>query len=325
MNFTVPDEHSNERIEAVRQFNRMYTKIIGVLDEGVLRTPYSLTEARVLVELAHQTSSEVSQLRKLLGLDAGYLSRLLAKFEADGLVARERSERDARRQLITLTPAGKDVFGMLDERSREQVRQLLGQLPEDGQSRLVNAMEMIQTQLGGGEPADRVVLRPARSGDFGWVVQRHGALYAQEYGWGPAFEALTARIVADYIDYHQPDREAAWIAQVHGEPVGSVFCVREDDTTAKLRLLLVEPAARGHGVGSALVAECISFAKAAGYRAIQLWTVDVLAAARRIYQRAGFTLVHQERGPSGFGDQLIGQTWRLELRSCGTPAPGRPA
>lgn len=301
-----------ERIEAVRRFNRAYTKIVGVLDERMLSTPYSLTEARVLFELAHRASTEVPELRTSLDLDAGYLSRMLARFEADGLVVRERSTEDARRQVIQLTPAGKDVFRMLDERSSEHVRELLAGLPEEDQARLVSAMELIRTRLTEPSARDTVVVRPARPGDFGWVVQRHGALYHQEYGWDRKFEALTARVVADFIDNFDPDREAAWIAELRGEPVGSVFCVRKDETTAKLRLLLVEPGARGYGVGSRLVDECLSFARVGGYRAIELWTVDILMAARRIYQRAGFTLVAEERGTT-FSDELFGQTWRLEL------------
>lgn len=308
---------SDERIDAVRRFNRMYTKIVGVLNESMLSTPYSLTEGRVLFELAHRASIEVPELRTTLDLDPGYLSRLLARFEADGLVVRERSTADARRQVIQLTPAGKDVFRMLDERANEQVRGLLSGLTEEDRVRLVGAMELIRTRLTEPGARDTVMLRPARPGDFGWVVQRHGALYHREYGWDRRFEALTARVVADFIENYDPDREAAWIAELRGEPVGSVFCVRKDETTAKLRLLLVEPGARGHGVGSRLVDECVAFARAAGYRAIELWTVDILVAARQIYQRAGFTLVHEQRGTT-FSDELVGQTWRLELYLRGT-------
>jgi DNA-binding MarR family transcriptional regulator/GNAT superfamily N-acetyltransferase len=301
-----------ERVDAVREFNRFYTRVIGLLDERMLSTPYSLTEARVLFELAHRAEMPVTVLRKALGLDAGYLSRLLGKFEADGLVVRERSERDGRQQVVALTAAGKDVFRMLDGRSSEQVSELLGGMTDENQRRLVQAMDVIRFQLGDRPRPDTVVLRPPRPGEYGWVVQRHGALYAQEYGWDSTFEGLTARVVADYLAGHDPRREAAWIAEVHGEPAGSVFCVRKDDTTAKLRLLLVEPGARGHGVGSRLVKECVAFARGAGYRTMELWTVDVLVSARRIYEHEGFRLVAEDRKPR-FGKDLVGQTWRLVL------------
>jgi DNA-binding MarR family transcriptional regulator/GNAT superfamily N-acetyltransferase len=300
------------RVNAVREFNRMYTRVIGVLDEHMLSTPYSLTEARVLYELAHRDSLAVATLRRTLGLDAGYLSRLLAKFETDGLVTRERSDADGRQQVARLTEPGRDVFQMLDGRSGEQVRQLLAGITDGNQRRLVAAMDVIRTQLGEAPRPETVVLRPARAGDYGWVVHRHGALYAKEYGWDHSFEASAARIIADHLDNHDPDREAAWIAELHGEPAGSIFCVRKDGTTAKLRLLLVEPSARGHGVGSRLVRECVEFARATGYRAMELWTVDVLVAARRIYQSEGFRLVAEEKAHL-FGHDLTGQTWRLDL------------
>ncbi|HEV2779044.1 MAG TPA: helix-turn-helix domain-containing GNAT family N-acetyltransferase [Actinophytocola sp.] len=308
MNATVPAE----RIQAVREFNRMYTKIIGLLDESMLSTPYSLTEARVLFELSRHPKLEVSVLRKTLGLDPGYLSRLLARFETDGLVERERSTRDGRVQVIRLTATGKEVFQLLDGRSSDQVRALLAGITDEGQRRLVQAMDVITQHLGTERRRETVVLRPPRPGDFGWIVQRHGTLYAEEYGWDSSFEGMTARIVGDYLAEHDPRREAAWIAEVHGEPAGSVFCMRKDDATARLRLLLVEPSARGLGVGTRLVRECLAFARGAGYRAMELWTVDVLAAARRIYQREGFQLVSEDRRRR-FGHDLNGQTWRLEL------------
>jgi DNA-binding MarR family transcriptional regulator/GNAT superfamily N-acetyltransferase len=314
MTVAVPEE----RIQAVRAFNRMYTKVIGVLEERMLSTPYSLTEVRVLFELAHRDSMPVTLLRQTLGLDPGYLSRLLARFESDGLVARERSASDARAQVVALTAAGKDVFGKLDTLSSEQVGELLASLSEQNQRRLVQAMDVIRGQLGDRPRPDTMVLRAPGVGDFGWVIHRHGAVYAQEYGWDASFEGLTARVVADYLDDHDPQREAAWVADLHGEPAGCVFCVRKDDHTAKLRLLLVEPSARGHGVGSRLVKECVRFARGAGYRAMELWTVDVLVAARRIYQHEGFRLVAEEKARH-FGRELVGQTWRLELSR---PHPG---
>jgi DNA-binding MarR family transcriptional regulator/GNAT superfamily N-acetyltransferase len=300
------------RIDAVREFNRMYTKVIGVLDEGLLSSPYSLTEVRVLFELAHRGSTEVGVLRRALGLDAGYLSRLLAKFDSAGLITRDRSTRDGRQQVAELTAEGKEVFAGLDERSSEQVRGLLGGLTEDNQRRVVQAMDVIRVQLGERPRPETVVLRPPRPGDLGWVVHRHGALYAAEYGWSGEFEALTAQVIADFLRHNDPSREAAWIAEVRGEPAGSVLCVRKDEQTAKLRLLLVEPSARGHGVGARLVRECVAFARAADYRAMELWTVDVLVSARRIYQHEGFQLVEETREHL-FGHDLTGQTWRLAL------------
>lgn len=302
-----------DRVAAVRAFTRFFTAIIGVLDEGLLRSPYSLTEARVIFELAQTDRTEVVQLRRSLGLDPGYLSRMLARFETDGLVVRERSGSDARRQVIGLTTTGREVFAMLDSRSAEQVATLLSDLSEGDQRRVVEAMETVRAVLGSTPRPGDYDIRRLRPGELGWVVQRHGVLYAEEYGWDDTFEALVARIVADYVDDRDPRREAAWIAEAGGQPVGCVFCVRgDDDATAKLRLLLVEPAARGMGIGGRLVDECIRFARSAGYRTLTLWTNDVLVAARRIYQRAGFELVEENEHHS-FGHDLVGQYWRLEL------------
>lgn len=303
---------SAERVDAVREFNRMYTKVIGVLNEGLLSSPYSLTEVRVLFELSHRGSTEVTTLRRTLGLDAGYLSRLLAKFESGDLVRRERSAEDGRQQVVELTAHGKDVFEALDEKAVDQVRELLAGITDEHQRRVVQAMDVIRLHLGDRPRPETVVLRPPRPGDLGWVVQRHGALYAQEYRWDASFEGLTARVVADFVEHRDPQCEASWIAELHGENAGCVFCVRQDEHTAKLRLLLVEPSARGHGIGARLVRECVAFARTAGYRALELWTVDVLIAARRIYQHEGFRLVSQEKRHM-FGHDLTGQTWRLEL------------
>ncbi len=301
-----------ERIDAVRQFNRLYTKIVGVLDEKMLDSPYSLTEIRVLFELSQRPTMAVTALRRTLGLDPGYLSRLLARFEADGLVARERSAEDGRQQVVALTAAGKDVFQSLDGKSSDQVRQLLSGFTEENQRRLVQAMDVIRVQLGERPRPETVTLRPPRSGDFGWIIHRHGVLYSQEYGFDTTFEGRIAKIVAGYLESHDPEREAAWVAEVHGEPAGSVFCVRKDDHTATLRLLLVEPSTRGFGVGSKLVKECVNFARAAGYRTTELWTVDVLHAARRIYQHEGFRLIDEDKQHI-WGKNLTGQTWRLNL------------
>jgi len=312
----MPTPVSSDRISAVRAFNRSYTTFLGALDEHLLSSPYSLTEARVLFELGQRDETEVSTLRRAIDLDAGYLSRLLARFEENGLVHRDRSGSDARRQVIRLTTTGRDAFRMLDAKSIGQIRALLADLTIAEQDRLIEAMDMIRNRIE--RPADRppVTLRPPEPGDFGWVIARNGALYAAEHGWDGSYEALVAQIVAAYLGEHDPARETAWIAELDGERVGAVFCVRQDDTTARLRLLHVEPSARGTGVGSVLVDECVRFARAAGYRAMELWTVSLLAPARRIYQRAGFELVVEET-KQRFGHELTGQTWRLELHSRG--------
>jgi DNA-binding MarR family transcriptional regulator/GNAT superfamily N-acetyltransferase len=300
-------------VPAVRAFNRFYTNRIGVLHSGLLDTAYSLTEARILFELAQSGAVEVTQLRRGLDIDPGYLSRILRRFEAVGLVVRQRSATDARRQVIRLTAQGAAAFNDLDTRSAAQIRDLLSGVGEADRRRLVGAMRTIQEILAeSGRPAS-FLLRPLAPGDLGWVVQRHGALYAEEYGWDASFEALVARIVADYAQHHDPRRENAWIAEVDGQPVGCVFCVRRDDETAQLRLLLVEPGARGGGIGRRLVDECVRFATRAGYRTIVLWTNDVLVDARRIYERAGFELVSEEKHHS-FGHDLVGQYWQRGLQ-----------
>jgi DNA-binding MarR family transcriptional regulator/GNAT superfamily N-acetyltransferase len=306
-----PDGARVERIDTVRAFNRFYTHLIGVVSEGLLETPYSLTEARVIFELAQRELSEVAVLRRSLDLDAGYLSRILSRFAADGLIRRERSADDARRQVTGLTDRGRAVFRDLDARSGEQIGQILSGLPEEEQRRLVGAMEAIEGILGEDRRPAMYVLRPFGPGDFGWVVQRHGALYAAEYGWDITFEALVARIVADFAEAGE-ERGDAWIAEVDGEPAGCVFCVPKSERVAQLRLLLVEPSARGIGIGGRLVEECVRFARRCGYDELVLWTNDVLAEARRIYERAGFELVKE--GPHhSFGHDLVEQTWRRKL------------
>jgi DNA-binding MarR family transcriptional regulator/GNAT superfamily N-acetyltransferase len=299
-------------VAAVREFNRFYTGVLGLLREGLLDTPYSLTEARIIFELARQDEAEVAQMRRWLDLDAGYLSRILARFEADGLVRRSRSPGDGRRQVIGLTQAGRAVFGRLDALSNEQIRGLLAPIPAARRSRLTAAMAGVREILAATPAAGTVVLRPPVPGDLGWAVQRNAALYAAEYRWDETYEALVARIVADYAARADRTGEAAWIAEVAGERAGCVFCMRKSEQTAQLRLLLVEPSARGMGIGERLVAECLAFAPRAGYREIVLWTNDVLHAARRIYERAGFELVRS--GPHhSFGHDLVGQDWRLPL------------
>lgn len=301
------------RVATVRAFNRLYTGVIGVLDEGPADAEYSLSEARVIFELAQQDTTQVTDLRKRLDLDAGYASRLLTRLDGRGLLVRERSDEDARRQVIRLTENGRKAFAVLDARSVDRIGSLLGRFGDDEQGRLLGAMDTI-TSLVGERPSDpTLVLRPPRPGDFGWVVHRHGALYSREYGWDERFEALVARVVADYVDRRGEPRQAGWIAELGGERVGSVFCMpAEDERTAKLRMLLLEPAARGRGVGKRLVTECVEFARASGYAAMELWTVSLLDAARAVYQKAGFRLVSEETIP-GFGYELTGQNWRLEL------------
>lgn len=300
-------------VAAVRRFNRFYTRQIGVLHEHLLESEFSLTEVRVLYELAHRDAPTATEIRGELALDAGYLSRLLRGFERRGLVARRRSAADGREHLVALTPRGRAVLSPLEARSNAEVAALLGALSTTDGERLVAAMRTIERLLDGGAgPRGGYRLRRHRPGDMGWVVQRHGALYYQEYGWDERFEALVAGIVAQFIEKLDPGAERCWIAERDGEPVGCVFVVRRSKTVAQLRLLLVEPAARGLGIGRRLVGECLRFARHAGYAKIMLWTNDVLHAARRIYEQAGFRLRHQERHTS-FGHDLVGQTWERDL------------
>jgi DNA-binding MarR family transcriptional regulator/N-acetylglutamate synthase-like GNAT family acetyltransferase len=303
---------SADRIAAVRAFNRSYTTFLDLLNEHHLNTPYSLTEARVLYELGQRDETEVAALRQATGIDAGYLSRLLSRFEDKALITRDRSGSDARRQIIRLTEQGQDAFYVLDMKTVGHIRALLADLSDDEQVRLLDAMDMIRRRIDRPTGRPDVTLRAPAPGDFGWVIERNGALYAGEHGFDSSYEALVASIVAQYLDKHDPAVERAWIAELRGERVGAIFCVRKDDTTAKLRLLHVEPSARGAGVGTLLVDECVHFARSSGYRAMELWTVSLLTPARRIYQRAGFQLVDEETGPR-FGRELTGQTWRLSL------------
>jgi DNA-binding MarR family transcriptional regulator/N-acetylglutamate synthase-like GNAT family acetyltransferase len=278
-----------------------------------LHTPYSLTEARILFEIAHRDDLSASDLSRELGVDPGYLSRILARLERRGLIDKVRSEIDGRRRLLSLTPDGEDAFSLLDGRSREEVAEMLGGLSEGDQRRLLEAMRTIEGILEKGfKYSEPFFLRLHEPGDMGWVVHRHGVLYAQEYGWDERFEALVAQIVADFVNNYDPTRERCWIAEMNGERVGCVFLVKASDTVAKLRLLLVEPKARGLGLGSRLVEECIRFARSRGYRTLTLWTNSVLDAARHIYEKQGFKLVEEEEHHS-FGQDLIGQTWELAL------------
>jgi len=302
-----------ERIGAIRQFNRFFTRQIGVLREGLLHSSYSLTEARILFELGHRDQLTASDLGRELGLDAGYLSRILASLEQQGLLEKVRSENDGRQRLLSLTTAGRSAFDLLDRRSRDEVLEMLDDLSEEDQQCLLKAMQTIESILTHGlKFSEPFVLRPHEPGDMGWITHRHGVLYAQQYGWDEHFEALVAQIVADFINNYNPERERCWIAEMNGEIVGSVFVVQSSETVAKLRLLLVEPRARGLGLGSRLVEECIRFARRRGYQKLMLWTNSVLVEARHIYQKKGFQLVAEESHHS-YGHDLIGETWELPL------------
>ncbi|TPN81893.1 MarR family transcriptional regulator [Mesorhizobium sp. CU2] len=310
---TVHNHPGKDRIDAVRAFNRFYTRQIGLLDEGLLKSPFSLTEARVLYELAHRDGLVASDLVRDLGLDPGYVSRLLKKFEERGLVERAASEVDARRASIAITPAGRDAFAPLNQGSHEQVAALLDRLALAEQERLVKAMRTVQDLLGDkAEAKVPYILRPLQVGDIGWITRRQGMLYTEEYGWDGTYEGLVAEILGEFVKKFDPQWERAWIAERGGEVVGSVFIVRKSPQVAKLRLLYVEPSARGLGIGARLVDECIAFSRAKGYKTLTLWTNDILGAARRIYQAAGFKLVAEDRHHS-FGKDLVGQTWDLEL------------
>ncbi|MBZ5539451.1 MAG: helix-turn-helix domain-containing GNAT family N-acetyltransferase [Acidobacteriia bacterium] len=302
-----------QRIDAVRQFNRFYTRKIGVLRERLLSSPFSLTKARVLYELAHRQNPTASELGKEMGLDGGYLSRILRGFERRGLLARKASQADARQSLLSLTSLGRKTFLSLDTHSQDEVGAMLRTLPVPEQTRLIAAMRVIENLLSS-PSKERVpyLLRPHQPGDMGWVVHRHGTLYAQEYGYDQQFEGLVASIVAEFLHHYNPKHERCWIAERNGEFAGSVFLVRKSKTVAKLRLLLVEPAARGLGIGARLVGECVRFARQVGYRKITLWTQSDLYAARHIYRQSGFRLLGRKPHHS-FGRDLVAETWELKL------------
>lgn len=308
----MPAERDNA-IAEIRDFNRFYTRVIGVLDDSLLGSPFSLTEARVLYDLGRAEVTETGELRELLGLDRGYLSRILAGFERSGLIRRERSSRDRRRQVIRLSPKGRRALDDLERRSDEQAAELLDSLADTDKARMLGGMVAIRGALDAspGEAA-QFELRAPREGELGWIVSRHGTLYSRFYGWDSDFEALVAEIVATFARGRPGDRGRAWIADVAGAPAGSVLCMPKDESTAQLRLLLVEPWARGMGIGAALVAACVGFARESGYRRLTLWTNDVLVQARRIYEAAGFELVAESPHRS-FGHQLVGQDWELAL------------
>ncbi|HEX3438605.1 MAG TPA: helix-turn-helix domain-containing GNAT family N-acetyltransferase [Pseudacidobacterium sp.] len=304
----------DDEIAAFRRFNRLYTRKIGTLSEGLLDSQYSLTEARVLYELAMRKQSTAKEIADELGLDAGYLSRILRKFEEAGLLEKESSPTDARQAHLSLTRRGKAAFGEINQRSNRQAKDLLDGLTPSKRMALIHSMLAIEDVLGMPEASAPYILRNHRPGDMGWVVSRNGALYAQEYGWNEQYEALVARIIADFIIDYDPKREHCWIAERDGDRLGCVFLVKhpEQEEMAKLRLLLVEPGARGLGLGKALVNECVNFARTAGYKKMTLWTQSILTAAHRIYQKVGFKLVKEEPHHS-FGVDLVAQTWEMEL------------
>jgi DNA-binding MarR family transcriptional regulator/GNAT superfamily N-acetyltransferase len=305
---------SSAPVQAVRAFNRFYTRQIGVLQDRFLGSPFSLAEGRVLQEIAHHEQATATEVGQLLGLDAGYVSRMLRNFDQRGLVRRTRSNVDGRRAHLSLTPNGQASFGRLNQQSNKDVEGMLGRLSPGEQRRLVAAMQVIEHLLGAKhESATSFVLRPPQAGDFGWIVHRQGVVYAEEWGYNEEFEALAAEIVAAFVQDLRPSKERCWIAERDGEIVGSVFLVQKSKTVAKLRLLMVEPSARGLGIGSRLVAECVRFAQRAGYRKITLWTQSELDAARRLYKKAGFTLTAKNTHDSFGKKGLVAETWDLTL------------
>jgi len=297
-------------VDAVRRFNRFYTRRVGALRAGLLGSEYPLPEARLLYEIGHRRECTASELAADLDLDAGYLSRLLQSLKRRGLLSARRSAQDGRASVLFLAAKGRKAYALLDSRSRDEVSAMLRELPGGGRERLVGAMRTVENLLE--KKAPSVTLRAHRPGDIGWVVQRHGALYAAEYGWDERFEALVAGIAANFINQLDPQRERCWIAEADGEPLGCVFLVQQTNATAKLRLLLVEPRARGLGLGRRLVRECIAFAREKGYRKLVLWTQANLAAARGIYKAEGFVLRSAEKHNS-FGARLTGEYWELRL------------
>ncbi len=303
-----------EKVAAVRRFNRFYTKQIGVLLEGLLQSGFSLAEARILYEMGQRDGITATWLGEMLGLDAGYLSRLLAGLEKRGVLLKTRSPEDGRKSLLTLTEAGRAASTDLDQRSAAEVGEMLSALTEEEQRRLTASMATIEALLGGSSKGrDPYILRPHRAGDLGWVVHRHGVVYGEEYGLNEQFEGLVAGVASELIKNFDPKWECSWIAEMDGEIVGTVFLVKVSDSVAKLRLLLIELKARGLGLGRRLVDECIRFARRAGYEKITLWTMGHLYVARRIYEKAGFVKVHEEL-VRDFGQEMVDETWELDLR-----------
>lgn len=308
-------ERLDARIAAVRRFNRFYTRQLGLLRRSYLGSPFSLAEMRVLYEIAHGEQPNATGIARRLDVDAGYLSRLLRNFEDRGLVSRSKSKVDARQSHLELTPRGKRTFEPIDQRSQREVGAMLAKLSKVEQRNLLAAMRSIESVLAGEAEQNEkrnYALRSPKPGDFGWIIARHAALYAQEYGWKGPFEGLCAQIVADYVNKHDPRRERCWIAEVDGENAGSIMLVKDSEDVARVRMLLVEPTARGLGIGVRLVDECVGFARTAKYAKVTLWTHSVLTAARNIYERAGFKLVASQKHNS-WGKEVVGETWDLAL------------
>ena len=309
----MPQQDSDDQISAVRSFNRFYTRKLGVLDQQLLKTPFSLSEARVLYELANGENLAAKEIGIELGLDPGYLSRIIQNFDDNGLITRQPLPSDRRQYQLSLTAKGRQAFAKLDRSSHDDVAAMLATLPRGDSERLIGAMAVIERLLGAPHASPPpAILRGPRPGDMGWVVQSHGSLYASEYGFDSSFEGLVAEIAAKFLSPFDASRERCWIADIDCAQVGSIFLVRHTDDVAKLRLLLVDPAGRGQGLGQRLVAECVAFGRQCGYRKITLWTQNILVAARWIYQDAGFVLVATEPHRS-FGQSLIGETWEREL------------
>lgn len=312
----MPDLFVDKQVNALRAFNRFYTRKIGVLD-GMASSPFSLAEARVLYELANREQPTATDIRKELGLDAGYMSRILQNFERRKFVRREPSKVDERQRFLSLTAQGRKAFVPLDERSNRDIAAMLNELSPTQRKQLVEAVQTVRTLLGDrSEPKTPYLLRPHQPGDMGWIVSRQAILYAEEYGWDGTYEALAAEIVAQFIKNYDPKREHAWVAEKDGERVGAVFVAKESDDVAKLRLLHVEREARGLGIGKRLVEECIRFARQAGYQKMTLWTQSILGAARHIYKTSGFQLVREEKHHR-FGKDLTAETWEISLRTTG--------
>jgi DNA-binding MarR family transcriptional regulator/GNAT superfamily N-acetyltransferase len=306
--------NEDDAVADIRRFNRFYTRYIGVVNSNVLKTDFSLAEARVLYELANRETPTATEVGKTLGLDPAYLSRILRAHLRRGLIARERSAADGRQALLKLTAKGRKAFGTLDTRSRDQVEQMLASLPAGGPARILGAMRTIEELLGE-RPAARVrpyILRPPQPGDMGWVTARHGVIYAQEYGWDETFEGMVAEICGEFVKKFDPKKERCWIAEQDGQNVGSIFLVKKTATVAKLRLLVVEPSARGSGIGRRLVTECVRHAQQVGYRKMTLWTQSHLHPARKLYQEAGFQLT-KSWAVNSWGKDMVSETWDLDL------------
>jgi DNA-binding MarR family transcriptional regulator/GNAT superfamily N-acetyltransferase len=305
---------TEDPVQTIRSFNRFYTRQIGVLQKGLLQSPYTLLEVRLLYELAHHDNVTATELSQELGIDAGYLSRILSNFQKRGWMSRKRHPADRRQTLLALTPKGRATLQPLEEKSNQQVQSMLDNIPFDVRQGLLRAMNRIREILDPGERSEQpYLLRTHQPGDIGWIVFRHGVLYSKEYRYDERFEALVAEIVAEFVKNFDSKAERCWIAEREGERVGSVMLVRKSDTVAKLRLLLVEPSARGLGIGKRLVEECVRFAKQAGYKKIMLWTQSELKAARKIYEQAGFQLVKEEPHQSWGRDDLVAETWELKF------------